>query len=180
MHARGAALAAVGLLALGAAPGGAKAGTGLIPATKHALAAAFKPSSGRPRLIHLWGSWCVPCMAEWPRLAEAMREWSLRPIDIVTVALEEDATGEAAERALGELGGVPGESLRASFEDAIPVIKSLDPDWDGSIPTTFLLEAAGRVAVAQRGVTRLRALEAEIERVLPSHEPRKGRTGASP
>jgi thiol-disulfide isomerase/thioredoxin len=119
----------------------------------------------RPRLVHVWASWCFPCRVEWPALAGGLRRWNGEPIDILTIALEEPDTAAAAERVLREVGEVPGRGVWASAETAIAALRALDREWDGALPLTLLLTAKGKVVVAQRGITKLRELEVAIERL---------------
>lgn len=119
-----------------------------------------------PRLVHLWASWCEPCRAEWPFLAESLRRWQPRGLDIVLVALEEDDDGAAAATTvLSQLPRVPGVSVWATTGDLAPSVRSVDLGWDGSLPTTLLLAPDGHVVAAQRGITKTRELDEEIDRM---------------
>ncbi|HKC13246.1 MAG TPA: TlpA disulfide reductase family protein [Vicinamibacteria bacterium] len=138
----------------------------LTTVTPRELGRALRPDKGRPLLVHVWASWCVPCRAEWPRLAAYLRQLGDKRLDVVTVALDEPSQAEAAARVLEESGGVPGRCLLAAAEPAGPVLRSIDAEWDGSLPTTLLFDAGGSVRLAQRGVTRLVALEKEVDRVV--------------
>jgi len=118
--------------------------------------------AGRPRLIHLWASWCGPCLAEWPSLAEALRRWA-PDVDIVTLALEAGDAGEGAQQVLGHVPTHVGEAAWAPMDEAFPVIRGLDAEWDGALPTTVLLGSDGKVALLQRGITLLKPLDAAIQ-----------------
>src|SRR5262249_24740176 len=83
-------------------------------ATAVGVREALKPA-GRAVLVPLWASWCRPCAAEWPVLAPWLRRLGGRPLDVVTVALDDGAEAPAA--LLGRLGGVPGRALRARADD---------------------------------------------------------------
>jgi thiol-disulfide isomerase/thioredoxin len=138
----------------------------LTTVTSSELDRALRPGKGRPLLLHVWASWCVPCRAEWPRLAAYLRQVGVERLDVITVALDEPSQAQAAARILEESGGVPGRCLLAAAEPAGPVLRSLDAEWDGSLPTTLLFDAGGTIRLAQRGLTRLAALEKEVDRVL--------------
>ena len=129
------------------------------PVTAAELGAALTPRT-RPLLVHVWASWCVPCRAEWPRLADALRR--ARGVDVLTLAVDSDETRPAAVRLFATLGDVPGRALAAPGADAYPAVRRLDPEWDGALPSTYLLGPDGHLLLAQRGATRLRALEEAI------------------
>jgi thiol-disulfide isomerase/thioredoxin len=115
----------------------------------------------------MWASWCGPCVAEWPDPADFLREAAARPLDVITLALDEPAGAAAAAKVLASSGPVPGRALRASPDIALPVLKAADPDWVGAIPTTLILDHDGKIVFAQRGFTRLRQLQQEIDRLAP-------------
>ena len=116
------------------------------------------------RLLHVWASFCGPCRAELPQLARELRKTEGKPLDIVFLALDAPKTERAALRALRSAGKLPGRALCASPADAGPTMKELDPDWDGTIPSTYLLDPQGKIVFAQRGVTKLAELTSAIER----------------
>jgi hypothetical protein len=108
-------------------------------------------------------------VGEWPTFAEWLRRVPGEGVDIVNLSIDEAETLPAAEDVLTRLGRLPGRSLAASMDDVFPAIHALDPEWDGALPTTFLLDGAGRLTLAQRGSTRVDALAAAIERLAPGN-----------
>jgi thiol-disulfide isomerase/thioredoxin len=129
----------------------------------------LRPAPGRPLLVHLWASWCRPCVSEWPAFAAWLRRVPGEGVDIVNLSIDEAEARGAAEGVLARLGPLPGRSLAASLDDIFPAIHALDPEWDGALPTTFLLDGDGRVVLAQRGSTRADALGVAIERLAPGN-----------
>ena len=127
-------------------------------------------ADGRPRLIHLWASWCVPCVAELPHVLATMKDAQKRGVDVVLLSLDNADGEKAAEKLLRKAGGPAGESLRADSPKAIAAVRALDGEWDGSIPTTYLLGKDGKLVVAQRGGTDLVQLAAELDRMAPGRK----------
>ncbi len=155
------ALIAVGLACLSAAAFGRDK---LAILEGPAVAEALRPV-GRPVVVHLWASWCKPCVAEWPTVAAWLRRLPDRGVDVVTLSVDEPDSVPAAAKVLARLGRLPGHTFAASLDDALPAIRERDPDWDGSLPATFLLDGKGALAASQHGLTRPDALDAAIERV---------------
>jgi hypothetical protein len=106
---------------------------------------------------------------EWPAFAEWLRRVPGEGVDILNLSIDEAETRPAAEDVLTRLGRLPGRCLAASLDDVFPAIHALDPEWDGALPTNLLLDVDGRLALAQRGSTRVDALGAAIERLAPGN-----------
>ena len=132
------------------------------PAGPAALAEALRPQ-GTPLVVHVWASWCRPCVAEWPFLAGFLRGLEVRGVRLVTLSLDDESGAAAAGRVLRRTGA-PGCGLRADADEAAPVLRGLDPDWDGAVPTTFVLDANGRLVLAQRGATDTGGLREALDR----------------
>jgi thiol-disulfide isomerase/thioredoxin len=140
------------------------------PASAAALAEALRPQ-GSPLLVHVWASWCRPCVAEWPSLAEFLRGVEGRGVRLVTLSLDDESGAAAAGRVLRR-AGAPGCGLRADADEAAPLLRGLDPDWDGALPTTFVLDATGRLVLAQRGATDMNGLREALDRAaVPMPDP---------
>jgi hypothetical protein len=132
------------------------------------LRAALAPSAGRARLVHLWASWCRPCVAEWPRLAKWLR--GVAPeLDVVAIAVEDD--GVAPARVLAPLGRLPARLWRARADELAPLVQAIDPEWDGALPTTLLLDAGGRLALAQHGITVPEELQSAVAHLAAASHP---------
>ncbi|HTP24083.1 MAG TPA: hypothetical protein VMK12_00285 [Anaeromyxobacteraceae bacterium] len=133
-------------------------------ATASELKSALSPSErGRPKVVHLWASWCRPCVAEMPRLLRELRRRG-DLLDAVLVSLDDAGAAKAAANLLDRWGGAPGESLRASASDLAPVIRTLYGAWDGSLPATYLVSGDGTLLVSQQGITDFDLLLSETDR----------------
>jgi thiol-disulfide isomerase/thioredoxin len=134
--------------------------------TPEKLTDVLHPQGERALVVHLWASWCTPCIAEMPELVSALRKLSER-VDVLFVSLDGDGEASAAARLLSKAGGAPGTSVRAASAQTMRILQALDAQWDGSIPTTFLLSKEGGLILAQRGGTELGELRNEIDRIAP-------------
>src|SRR5262245_35537055 len=138
---------------------------------------ALQSEAGRPRVVHVWASWCGPCVVELPDVLMTLREAQKRGVDVVLLSLDPPEAEKAAARLLQKASGATRSSggmssttrlwasLRADSPRAIAALRTLDGEWDGSIPTTYLLGHDGKLVVAQRGGTDLAQLAAEIDRI---------------
>jgi thiol-disulfide isomerase/thioredoxin len=93
--------------------------------------------AGHGMVINLWATWCVPCVAEMPALAELSK--TLAPDDIAVLPLSSDRGGAKVVEAFYEEHGIMG----------LPVL--LDPKgaaarlWQArGLPTSVIIDRKGR------------------------------------
>ncbi|WP_050760955.1 TlpA disulfide reductase family protein [Aeromicrobium marinum] len=98
--------------------------------------------SGQVLVINIWGSWCPPCRKETPDLISLAEEFSGQGVQFLGIAIRESAT---ASRAFAENFGMnypslsdPGGEMLIGFSESLPAV---------AVPTTYIIDAAGRVAV---------------------------------
>lgn len=112
---------------------------------------------GKVLLLDFWASWCKPCRAENPNVVRLYQKYKNKNFDILSVSLDEDkdawTKAIAADRLtwthVSDLGG---------WESAIVPVYGIE-----SIPSTYLLDAKGKIlAVNLRGAE----LEARLAEIL--------------
>lgn len=93
--------------------------------------------AGRPLLVNLWATWCVPCVKEMPTL-DALA--SLEEGRVTVVAVSQDLKGRTPVRAFFDKAKIanlepytdPDNAMLAAFGNSIP------------LPTTILYDSDGR------------------------------------
>lgn len=115
------------------------------------LRANMKQHQGRPLLVHVWASWCAPCVDELPLVAQLARDAQARGIAVYSVSLDQPAAAAHVGWVLGRKAGgaLGGDILRTDDADAF--IAHLDPDWEGEIPAFFAYDRAGKLRGAHVG-----------------------------
>jgi len=124
----------------------------------------LKDYRGKVVAVNFWATWCGPCVAEMPELAQLWRE---------------------RHQGCFELLGVAGMSDRKDAEEmarSIPYPVLFDEDGEAvsawsvqSFPRTFLLDTEGRVRQVFRGMIDRQRLAQAVEPLLPRTCP--GRSG---
>ena len=116
------------------------------------------------RLFNIWSTTCGPCVAEFPDLASIYKQYSLqnlefipisldppKQIDKVTEFLKEQKVGTASNTAkhLEKDGRTTNNYI---FDgDTEDLAKALDPEWNGAMPHTLLIDQNGKVLYRHTG-----------------------------
>ncbi len=103
--------------------------------------AEWRPRPGRPLLVSLWASWCIPCQAEVPVLEEIHQQ--LGGVEVVAISFEPDAA--AARGFVGR--NRPRYPVALSSAAAIaPLLERAFGDGAVPLPASVLLDGKGAIA----------------------------------
>ena len=106
-------------------------------------------SDGRPLVLNLWASWCIPCRTEMPTLSEFAQA---NPEVIVLGVAVEDTLEEAVAFA-DEIGVLyPVAMGDAAFEASYPRL---------GLPVTYFISSDGVVTGMHNGLIDIETLESE-------------------
>lgn len=92
-----------------------------------------------PRMINLFGSWCIPCIAEAPMLETLAREGVA--IDAIAVRDTPDAVREFLDR-----HGDPFQAIGADPDSSAMIAFGAS-----GVPESFIVDAEGRIAYHHQG-----------------------------
>jgi peroxiredoxin len=127
--------------------------------------AAGKPA--RPVVLHYFASWCSACRDEFPALGPELLALPGRGVAVTLVSIDRPDDRGKAEKMLVEykLQSLPALLLDAPEPD--PVAKAMGrPDWDGTLPATFVFDASGKLRKSFLGRTEPGAVEAAVRAVM--------------
>jgi thiol-disulfide isomerase/thioredoxin len=128
----------------GATPAAVPSARFITPAQLKATLASHK---GRVVVLHLWATWCLPCLKELPLLAKLAREASSRGIDFLPVSLDDPTQPSAAlvARVLAAKTGNPQWSPILNADHIEDLVADLVPSWEGEIPAFFAYDREGHL-----------------------------------
>ncbi|WP_233153263.1 TlpA disulfide reductase family protein [Kineosporia sp. R_H_3] len=124
-------------------------------------------------VLNVWGSWCPPCRKEAPELERAYR--SLRPRGVQFLGIDTRDNAAAASAFVVRFGItypslVDDGTLLLAFRGAVPA---------AAVPTTLVLDRAGRIAARVVGGTDATTVEGLVGDVLSGASvPAASRPGA--
>lgn len=119
----------------------------------------LSPYHGSPVLLHLWASWCVPCLHElneWSQNATSFNDINLRVIALSVDGLDPQHNTDSndAESALQKIGfpfhgGIANAALLQRLQLANDQIFGLQ--YPLPVPTSFLLDESGCIRAIYKG-----------------------------
>jgi thiol-disulfide isomerase/thioredoxin len=141
----------------------------LVAAALRVLPVAEAPSlpklagEGRPAIVHFWATWCDACRDEFPRIRGTLARLASRNVGVLLVSIDAPSRIDRVERDLRrfKVDALPAVVLDAPQPD--PVAAAIGaPSWDGTLPSTFVFDAQGRLVKSFIGRTGPKKLEAAV------------------
>ncbi|MEN9359057.1 MAG: hypothetical protein RL095_592 [Verrucomicrobiota bacterium] len=139
------------------------------------------------RLIHLWATWCAPCVREFPELVSISRQYDMRRnFEVITISLDTPRDAGKVLAFLQKQGagvsprvlpGVLDEGRKSNHylyagagQDALAA--ALDREWPGPVPHTLLVAPGGEILWRHNGpIEREAACEAIVKALKPYYSP---------
>jgi len=101
-------------------------------------------SSDKLLLINIWATWCGPCVTEFPDLVIIDRMYRGRPFEFVTISADKKARKDDVLKFL-QKQQASNRNYIFDKDDVYELIEAVDPDWQGALPYTMLIEPGGKV-----------------------------------
>ena len=134
---------------------------GLTPLDATSLRQAMRKAKGGDLFIHLWASWCGPCMEELPDIDRLARQARARGATFLSVSLDDPKRGahvlDVLHRQAPNL-----TRFVANFDDPDKFADLFSGEWDGSIPALFVYDRTGHLRASFVGELE----NADIRRIL--------------
>lgn len=121
--------------------------------------------SEKLRLINIWATWCGPCIIEYPEFIALQRMYGGRDFEFVSISSDNPKQETKALEFLQSKNSAVTNYL-FSNPDKYALIEAIDPDWNGALPYTMLIEPNGKVVWKHQGEVDFY----ELKKVIVEHE----------
>lgn len=101
-------------------------------------------SSDKLRLINIWATWCGPCVIEFPDLVIIDRMYRGRSFEFITISADKQARKDETLKFLRK-HEASNKNYIFNKDDVYQMIEAVDPDWQGALPYTLLIEPGGKI-----------------------------------
>jgi peroxiredoxin len=110
----------------------------------------IKNNSGKLRLINVWATWCGPCVTEFPEFIAINRMFRRRDFEFISISADDPAKKEKVLNFLQQQQASNTNYL-FSIDDKYKLIEAIDPQWQGALPYTILVEPGGKIVYGKQG-----------------------------
>jgi thiol-disulfide isomerase/thioredoxin len=101
-------------------------------------------NSDKLRLINIWATWCGPCIAEFPDFVIIDRMYRGRAFEFVSISADKQEKKAEVLKFL-KANEASNKNYIFNKDDVYQMIEAVDPDWQGGIPYTLLVEPGGKI-----------------------------------
>jgi thiol-disulfide isomerase/thioredoxin len=124
---------------------------------------------GKPLLLNVWATWCIPCREEFPDLMRMAEDYD---DEIEVIGISVDLPEEIESKVIPFL-----QQVNTSFNNYIieindpeDFINFMNQDWSGAIPATFIYDKTGAQEEVFIGKQSFNDFEEAIKSYLSSTE----------
>jgi peroxiredoxin len=123
--------------------------------------------SGKPAVLHFWATWCAACQAEFPRIRKTLAGLEKKGVAVLLVSIDRPEDLERVKMDLRRFGVEALPAVVLDAPDPDPVAKAIgDKKWDGTLPSTFVFDARGKLRKSFIGKTNPKALSSATASVV--------------
>ena len=117
--------------------------------------------SDKLRLINVWATWCGPCVSEFPDFITINRMYRKRDFEFISVSADKP---EKKDKVLQFLKKQQASNTNYIYsgDDKYKLIEAIDPNWQGALPYTILVEPGGKIIYAKQGTIQPRLMKKTI------------------
>ncbi|MEO6151474.1 MAG: redoxin family protein [Mucilaginibacter sp.] len=111
---------------------------------ENGLKELMKNPTNKLRLINVWATWCGPCVVEFPDFVMVNRMFRGRDFEFISISADKIGKKDKALEFLKK-SEASNKNYIFTLDDKYKLIEALDPQWQGALPYTLIVEPGGKV-----------------------------------
>jgi len=105
----------------------------------------LKNKSDNLLVVNLWATWCGPCIVEIPDFVDTYRMFQGRDFKMVTISTDKLSIKDKVHQFLKDKHAAITNNYIFGDDNKYELIEAIDPEWQGQIPYTLIIEPGGKV-----------------------------------
>jgi thiol-disulfide isomerase/thioredoxin len=134
------------------------------------IAPQFSPKS-KVRIVNLWATWCIPCVAEMEDLGALDRKLRGSGVELIGVSLD-DAVSKDRKATIDKVARFLAQKkvtfVNLYYVGRVNVLQEYF-DFEGEIPMTILYDASGKERARYQGRIDPKAVEKKIAEIIKTN-----------
>lgn len=126
--------------------------------------------NGKILLVNFWATWCIPCREEFPELVKIANEYQTENVDVVGISTDFPDEIESKVKPYLKSQNVDFQNYVKNFEDDDAFINSVNPEWSGALPATFIYDTESVLRESHFGQNDFAGFRKMIEQMRQSVE----------
>ena len=128
----------------------------------------IKNRNGEILFLNIWATWCRPCIEEFPDIIKLYQNFSEQNVRFVAVSVDDPEDLQTQVIPFIKENAVPFDIFIQNFDDPQNFINSLNRDWNGAIPATFIYDIHANQRAFMLGKQDYDKFKSELENILKS------------
>ena len=121
--------------------------------------------NGKILLINIWATWCAPCREEFPDLVKIANAYHDRNVEVVGISADFPDEIDSKVKPFLKSQHATFQNYVKNFEDDEAFINSVNPEWSGALPATFVYDADGILQDSYFGQNDIAGFQMMIEQI---------------
>ncbi|MGD2062033.1 MAG: TlpA disulfide reductase family protein [Nitrospirota bacterium] len=142
------------------------------PVTAQGLMTQARQAGKPVALVHLWATWCEPCLEEFPLVVELERKYRDRGLTVLLVSADSASRLGAVQEFLDRHGIDYATFIKAQNDQAF--IAGLGGKWQGQLPASLFFDSSGKLTTWWPGPGDRTRFEETIESLLAGSKAETG------
>ncbi len=118
--------------------------------TEQGVKELMKNNGDKLRLINIWATWCGPCVEEFPEFVTINRMYRSRDFEFISISADDPSLKEKVYKFLKK-EEASNKNYIFNTDNKYKLIEAVDPQWQGGLPYTILVEPGGKIVYAKQG-----------------------------